>query len=171
MSRGAPAPPRLDVRPGGALAVGGPAFREIVRDALARGLSLRFRARGISMAPFIRDGDILTLRPLRPGSPNRGDVVAFTPPGRDGLIVHRVIRKTGGGYVIKGDGLAEKDGCVPRGAILGIVGRVERRGRDIRIGLGPGKSAVSALSRLRVAVPAALRAVRRLRALAGRRRP
>ena len=60
----------------------------LAREILGREAVLRFQARGNSMTPFIRDGDIVTLVPLsRP--PRIGDVVAFAHPRTSGMAVHR----------------------------------------------------------------------------------
>ena len=53
-----------------------------MRAVLEKGRAFRFEARGTSMLPLIRDGDVVTVTPLSGGGPRTGDVVAFADPGR-----------------------------------------------------------------------------------------
>ena len=146
---------------GGVQPVSGEALSALMSDVLARGVPFRFAAPGFSMFPFIRDGDAVTISPLR-GRPARfGDVVAFTGP-RGGPIVHRVTARRPGRYEIRGDCSGGPDGIdvVPAAGIIGVVTRVERRGRRVRLGLGPERALAAGLSRLGLLQPlvAALRA-------------
>ena len=59
------------------LFLAGPVFIGLLQTAMAKGAPFSFRARGSSMHPFIRDGDVITVSPLGEGSPGLGDVVAF----------------------------------------------------------------------------------------------
>lgn len=56
---------------------------------------------GRSMHPLIKDGDDLYIKFCKPQSIKVGDIVAFRR--RKSTIVHRIIRKTGGGFLEKGD--------------------------------------------------------------------
>jgi hypothetical protein len=129
------------------LSLTSPLLAEILSGVLARGLPFRFRAAGSSMVPFIRDGDVLTLLPLPARGPQPGDVVAFCFPGQH-LAVHRVIRATAPGYLLKGDNYppGQTDGIVPREDILGRVSRVERNGRSISFGAGPERRLIALFS-------------------------
>jgi hypothetical protein len=52
-------------RPGGSeLFLTGPVFIELLHATLAKGVPFPFRARGSSMHPFIKDGDVITVSPL-----------------------------------------------------------------------------------------------------------
>ncbi|MEA3438827.1 MAG: hypothetical protein U9R58_00935 [Chloroflexota bacterium] len=46
------------------LALSGEALRELMREVLSKGVPVRFRARGWSMEPFIRNGDLICVSPL-----------------------------------------------------------------------------------------------------------
>ncbi len=125
----------------------GPALLALMRAVLDRGATFRFRARGTSMMPLIRDGDVLSVSPLR-RSPGLGDVVAFVQGTPERLAVHRVVALQGASCLIQGD---NADGC-PDGVvcydqILGRVTCVERAGRRVRLGLGPERVLVALLSR------------------------
>lgn len=118
----------------------------LMRAVHDRGGVFRFKARGFSMSPFIRDGDILTV--ARPAGGYRvGEVVAFVRPGCDKLAVHRIAGRRGGCFLIKGDNCSDQDGWFSASDILGRVTRVERRSRDVSGGLGIFRRPVAALSR------------------------
>ena len=132
----------------------GKALVELMKGVLEKGLLFRFQAGGLSMSPFIREGDIITVSPLSGKKPVLGEVVAFLYPGRNGLAVHRVIGKKGSCYAIQGDNLTLlQDRSIPRENILGRITAVERKGRRVSIGLGPERYALAFLSRLGILVP------------------
>ena len=112
-----------------------------------RDLSFRFRARGLSMHPFIRDNDVVTVSPPSDGSPRFGNVVAFIQPQTGKLALHRVVGKRHEDCLIKGDAIAEPDGFLPNKGILGYVTKVERDGKEVLLCLGPGKSLIAFFSR------------------------
>jgi hypothetical protein len=115
----------------------------LMRDVLGRGKPFRFEARGSSMYPAIRDGDLVTVAPLPGPGPRTGDVVAFVHPGTGGVRIHRVVAAADGRWVLKGDNALGFDGALDREAILGLVVRLERDGRRRRLG-PPLRSAVLA---------------------------
>lgn len=139
--------PRLYAVPGGALSLSGPTLQEFLRAVIAKNARFRFRARGFSMAPFIRDGDVLTVAPLAGPAPRLGDVVAFCHPATQRLLVHRVVAKKSGAFLLRGDNTARCDGFVSAAKILGIVSRVERNGRSARIGRRPERVLLAFLAR------------------------
>lgn len=116
-----------------------------MRAVHEKGGLLRFQAKGFSMAPFIRDGDILTVSPLSKKI-EIGEVVPYVKPGFDKLIVHRVVGKKGQSFSIKGDNCFYFDGKIPQENLLGWVSRVERGDKDIRFGLGSEKKLIALLS-------------------------
>jgi len=110
------------------------AFVEVVSDLLRRGHSVRFRARGGSMHPTIREGEAITVAPARPAGMRRGDVILYRV-GR-GVIAHRVaaIERGPAGaltFIPRGDASQGRDDAVEEGAILGRVVAVERGGRAL----------------------------------------
>lgn len=140
--------PRIGVVSGGELSLSGEALLELMRAVLARSVPFRFRARGWSMDPFIRDGDVITISPLRGVLPRVGEVVAFAWSGTPSVVVHRVVGRRGTGSLIRGDGVPEyADGIIPPQNVLGRVTRVERNGHDIWLGLGPERIVIAWLSR------------------------
>ena len=102
------------------------------------------------MSPFIRDGDVVIIRPLVRNLPRKGEVVAFFHQGKRELTIHRVIAGRDDSCLIKGDNLSETDGWIPKANILGTAGRVERDGKQVRLGLGPERLLIAFLARRRL---------------------
>jgi signal peptidase I len=121
----------------------------LAREILSRGRAFRFLARGASMSPFIRDGDVITLVPFDPADCMPGAVVAYARPDTAALVVHRVVAVAGDRCRIQGDNNLVPDGEIPCASIIGTVSRVERAGRPVRFGLGPERSLIALLSRRR----------------------
>jgi len=143
----------LDVIPGGEVSLEGTKLEEIMGIVLKRGACFRFQAKGGSMYPFIKDGDVITIFPLSEAPPRLGDVVAFTHPESGKLTVHRLVRRKGDAYFLKGDNIQEADGVVRRKDILGCVKKVEREGRRTFFGLGPEKFLISLMIRKKILIP------------------
>ena len=76
------------------------------------------------MSPFIRDGDVVTIRPLGSRPPRTGDIAAFLYPGTGKVAVHRIVREESGRFSLKGDNVPAIDGSLPLDRILGTVSRV-----------------------------------------------
>jgi hypothetical protein len=121
-------------------------FRELLREAMSRGVSLRFAAAGTSMDPFIKDGDVVTVAPL-PSRLSPGDIVAAVSPANGLVIVHRIVRLSEGEALLKGDNLPAADGTAAGAALLGRVTRVERSGRPVVLGSERGSGLIACLSR------------------------
>lgn len=139
--------PSLQVRQGGVLALSGLALVELLRAIVEKGAACRFRARGRSMSPFIREGDVVTVCPCAASAVKLGQVVAFVNPSTGRLAVHRVVGLGQDGCLIQGDNEACPDGWVPYHSILGLVTRVERNGRSVRLGIGPERIPIVYLNR------------------------
>lgn len=125
-------------------------LEELMRGVLDKGASFRFRCKGFSMSPFIKDGDVLTIAPVQGADPRFGDVVVFTHPSTCKLVIHRVIGKKGGAYLSKGDNIPEADGFIAKANILGRVIKVERNGEEPPFGLGPDRFIIAFLTRWRL---------------------
>lgn len=129
------------------LSLSGEALIELMRAVHSKGLPFRFNAGGHSMAPFIRDGDVISVSPISSRLPDPGDVVAFLHPETKLLCIHRVLSGNKDAFLLQGDNMPGKpDGVIPRKAIMGRVTRVERRGRRIRLGLGPERRLIALLN-------------------------
>ena len=102
---------------------------ELIEAVHEKGASFRFQAKGYSMTPAIRDGDVITVSPLeghhappwrRGGFPPSRTAADAGPP--------RAARERKK-YYIKGDNCPESDGWVPAENILGLITNVEHRGK------------------------------------------
>ncbi|HVY40281.1 MAG TPA: hypothetical protein VHM31_20215 [Polyangia bacterium] len=106
------------------------AFGELVADLLDSGLQVRFRAAGRSMAPAVRDGDVLTVAPVAPELVAVGDVILCDT--WRGPIAHRVVAMAGAGparrFVLRGDCSLENDRPVEPARVRGRLVAVERDG-------------------------------------------
>ena len=112
-----------------------------------KGCAFRFRVKGASMAPFIQAGDILTVTGSAEGY-DIGEIAAFVfPSDKRKLIVHRIVSKRNGMYLLKGDNIPARDGFIPEDNMLGKVARVERDGREILFGARRMKRTIALLSR------------------------
>ena len=93
---------------------------------LANGREATVRARGGSMAPALRDGDVLTL--AAPGRFRPGDLAAAR--AGDALVIHRVLREERACLLLRGDACRSADGLfVP----LARVVRARRGQRPLRL--------------------------------------
>jgi len=127
---------------------------DLLRQTLSNGKTFRFSAKGRSMEPFIRSGDIISITPLSPQKPRVGDILAFVYPLDGRLLVHRMILIRGNHYLMKGDASTNQpDGWVKPETLLGRVNRVERGNRKVMIGLGVEKALIALLSRENYLVP------------------
>jgi hypothetical protein len=145
-----PTAPDLHIVQRAELPISNPLLIDLVGDVLSRGLPFRFCARGGSMFPFIRDGDVISVVPFGSHLPAIGDVVAFLHPSGDRLTVHRLTGKTKFKYLIQGDNHppSQSDGWLPLSALLGRVSCIERKGRQLRLGLGPERYSIALCSRI-----------------------
>jgi signal peptidase I len=139
--------PALFSKKGGELRVSGPDLIELLQAVLDKGVPFRFRVKGFSMSPFIKDDDVITVSPLSNDLIHSGDVVAFIRPEMKKLVIHRVVGKQGEYFHIKGDNVPDTDELIPKANILGHVTRVERNGKKIYLGLGPERFLIAFLTR------------------------
>lgn len=107
--------------------------RVIPRLIKAQGLTRCFVYSGPSMAPTLRPGHLLYVRPTAQdvgvGDISKGDVVVFEDPIK-GCVVHRVVAVTGAGLITRGDNNAHNDALpVPPRRLVGRVELVEQRGQ------------------------------------------
>lgn len=121
-----------------------------MRSVLERDSWFRFRAKGFSMSPFIRDRDILTISRSLSGKPSTGDVAAVFDQATGRTIVHRIVGRTAAGVMLKGDNCYEPDGLFADSAVLGVIVAVERGGKKVWFGGGPEKRLIAILSRNRI---------------------
>lgn len=81
---------------------------------------------GYSMAPMLRDRKDTVEIHTPTKSPRKYDVVLFKKGNR--LVLHRIIKVTGDGYIIRGDNAIEKDAVKPED-IIGVLYAFTRNGK------------------------------------------
>jgi len=112
-------------------------FASIAGEVLAQGRTLRFRAKGGSMSPLIRNEEVVKVVPVK-GKINVGDVVLYRSPYGSALI-HRVIQRGKESIITKGDFVASSDQPVLSKQVLGLVAAVEKNGWCIRLDRPTGR--------------------------------
>lgn len=135
------------------LSISGSALVNLFQAVQEKGARFRFQAKGFSMSPFIKSGDVVTVYPLTEYTPVVGDVVVFTNQRAGKLIVHRLVEERSDNYLVKGDNTPGMDSPVRKSDIRGCVRRVERNGNKILLGLGPEKYVIALMSRTGVLSP------------------
>lgn len=125
-----------------------------MQAVLAKEVPFRFCARGWSMAPFIQDGDVITVAPFQRKTPGIAEVLAFIHPETGRLVVHRAVARHGTAFQIQGDSVAEQsDGMIPIKNLLGRVTRIERNKEQVFLGLGVERYLIAWFSRARLLIP------------------
>ncbi len=115
-------------------------FSEVSKALLDQRIAVRFKARGGSMSPFIRTGDVLTVTKTNLENLRFGDVILFMEPyGR--LLAHRLVRikRTAEGHPLfrtRGDALFKMDPRFENNRWLGRVDKVEKKTSSYKPGHG-----------------------------------
>ena len=124
------------------LTIGSADFDALASQILGAGHTVRFRARGVSMDPFILDGDVVEVAPLEPALVRRGDVI-LARSGGNGMMVHRVVGHgadaKGPTLTTWGDALPRPDGDVHLEQVLGLATAVEGAGGRRKLDRGLGR--------------------------------
>ena len=101
-------------------------FAQVESEILA-GQSVRFKVKGSSMYPLLRDGkDEVTLSPIT-REPEIMDIVLFRYRGKH--VLHRIISIAGDQYTIQGDGIYLSVETCSKKDIIGIVTQIHKRGK------------------------------------------
>ncbi len=93
------------------------AARKLRTNALFRGQTVEFVARGRSMTPAIIDGDTLLICPNT--EPRTGDIVLIRLD--NGFLVHRIVQMSGDSVITRGDFFDTND---PPSLIEDVIGNV-----------------------------------------------
>ncbi|MGB8580085.1 MAG: C25 family cysteine peptidase [Candidatus Sulfotelmatobacter sp.] len=104
-------------------------FETLSRELLNKGLTVRFQARGASMSPCIRDGEIVHVTAVIVSKLRKGDIVLTK--GHSGFRVHRLvlIDQDKNLFMTRGDCGRQDDPPVHADQILGIV-----LAKEVRLG-------------------------------------
>jgi hypothetical protein len=108
----------------------GPGLSGLFGEILAGGNDLTVRVTGRSMAPCLRDGDVVTLQPVAASKVRPGDLVLFQPDAGAPML-HRVIRRSrsrDGRLLFRtmGDALCTLDHPFSEDALLGVAVALRR---------------------------------------------
>lgn len=109
-----------------------PDILRLFEDILLNGTDLRVRVTGISMMPFLKGGEVLTIRKTPSVYLKKGDLILFRN-SYDAPVLHRVIKKhkSNNGafrFLTKGDALAAFDEEINGDSVLGKVCEIKRPG-------------------------------------------
>ena len=98
-----------------------------VETEIAAGRSVRFKVKGSSMYPLLREGkDEVTLSELT-REPQVMDILLFRYKGKH--LLHRIISISGDIYIIQGDGIYLSKEICQRNDIVGIVTEIHKQGK------------------------------------------
>lgn len=140
--------PNLFTINAGEYPISGPLLLELLQAVISKGVPFRFKARGGSMTPFIRNGDVITISPYSRSDLYIGSIVAFKRPTTEKLVVHRIVAKQDEFVYIIGDGIVNQaDGWISLENMIGLLTRIERNGRRVWLGLGLERYLIAYLSR------------------------
>jgi signal peptidase I len=111
-------------------------FTDLSSEILMGGNSIRFKAYGSSMLPWIKDGDLLTIQPFDEKEIRVGHVVLY-PSAAQRPIVHRAIRIHHKGahriIVLRGDASPKSEEQIQAEKVLGRVVRIHRGSKAIEV--------------------------------------
>jgi uncharacterized repeat protein (TIGR01451 family) len=104
-------------------------FEDLTCDLLSQGLAVRFQARGASMSPVIRDGEVVQVTPVIVSKLRKDDIVLTK--SNNGFRIHRLViadheRDV---FVTRGDCGLEDDPVLRGNQILGLA-----QAKEVRIG-------------------------------------
>ncbi len=106
----------------------------LTTELLSQGTTVRFRASGRSMYPSIREGELITVEPVRASDVKLGDIVLYR--SERGPIAHRVVEIASRDthvFRLRGDASLSSDEPVGAEQILGRVVSVKRNGRAVQL--------------------------------------
>jgi hypothetical protein len=114
-------------------------FVETVGDSLGRGEAVLLRVQGVSMLPWLREGEKVRILPAAGRRLRRGDVALFwRGPGHP--VLHRIVRvhRTEASYECLGDSEGGVPERVPASAVIGFVETTAFR-RAIYLAVSPSR--------------------------------
>lgn len=104
-------------------------FEALSRELLREGNAIRFQARGASMSPAIRDGEVVHVKPAAPADLRTDDIVLVK--GETGFRLHRLVVADAGRdvFITRGDCGQQDDPAVGGEQIAGIA-----VAKEVRVG-------------------------------------
>lgn len=108
---------------------------QLSSEIIHRGCCLRFMAKGHSMHPFIKDGEVVVVKPIGIFEIKKGDVILYHTSLN--MIAHRVIKRKRENnkimLVTKGDSNLNFDTLVQENNILGKIIAIEKPNGTINL--------------------------------------
>ena len=102
---------------------------EIAKELLTKNGKITGLATGISMKPLLRSGKDNAVIVPKPKDLKKNDVVLYRRDGTDRLILHRIIKVTSDGFIIRGKGGLQGGKDVNPDDIIGILKGFYRKGK------------------------------------------
>ncbi len=104
-------------------------FADLLCPMLQQGLDVRFQARGASMSPAIRDGEVVEITPVQLSQLRKGDIVLAKT--ELGFRLHRIVNfdLVNNVFITRGDCGHENDPPLSAAQILGLA-----RAKEVRLG-------------------------------------
>jgi len=120
---------------------------QLRRALLRSGIPIKLPVEGYSMSPIIKWEDVVTVSPLLMQPLRSGDIAAFARTDATQIVIHRVVAVHKDTALTRGDNCSTPDELIPKTKILGRVTKITRRGRTVRLGLGPERVLIAHFSR------------------------
>src|SRR5271165_2472720 len=104
-------------------------FEEVIRELLEQGMSARFQARGSSMSPAIRDGEVVEVTPVIVSELRKDDIVLAK--SNYGFRLHRIVHADPSidVFLTRGDCGQENDPALKGVQIFGLA-----RAKEVQVG-------------------------------------
>jgi len=104
-------------------------FESLSRELLREGNCIRFQARGASMSPAIRDGEVVLVEPAVTADLRKGDIVLVK--GETGFRLHRLVVADvdRDEFTARGDCGQQNDPALKAAQIVGLA-----RSKEVRVG-------------------------------------
>ena len=90
-------------------------------EALSESEEISVLTAGISMRPMLREHKDIAVIRRKSGRLKRNDVPLYSRPGSEKFILHRILKVTPNGYVIRGDNLFKKEYDIKDENIVGVL--------------------------------------------------
>ncbi len=103
-----------------------------IEQMLLRDGYVVYKAKGVSMQPMLyQNRNVITIR-KKQARLKKYDVALYRVPHTDSLILHRVIRVTPDGYIIRGDNCIT-DEVIPEEDVFGVLTDFTRNGKSYSV--------------------------------------
>ena len=99
----------------------------IIKAGLKRGQSVRLTVNGCSMIPFIYNGDVAEIEPVK--KLHCGDIV-LAEPSTGHFVIHRIVRVNKGKFWLRGDAQRDCEGPIMEQAVMGKIYKVNHKGHS-----------------------------------------